>query len=117
MFRRPALPPQRGHSRHIQLSLLAQGSRSMDETAAKLAPFALVGDADPVPASLYLSHPEQANTLALLYEVSREITSILDRQELLRQIAQRVKKIVNYDVFSVMLWNEQAQLLESVFAM
>jgi len=89
----------------------------MDETAAKLAPFALVGDADPVPASLYVSHPEQANTLALLYEVSREITSILDRQELLRQIAQRVKKLVNYHVFSVMLWNEKTQHLESAFVM
>jgi sigma-B regulation protein RsbU (phosphoserine phosphatase) len=89
----------------------------MDETAAKLAPFALVGDADPVPASLYVSHPEQANTLALLYEVSREITSILDRQELLRQIAQRVKKLVNYHVFTVMLWNEKTQHLESAFVM
>ena len=37
----------------------------MDE-AAKLAPFPFVGDADPVPASLFVSYPEQANTLALL---------------------------------------------------
>src|SRR6185437_15190882 len=44
----------------------------MDE-AAKLAPFPLMGDADPVPASLFVSHPEQANTLSLLYDVSREI--------------------------------------------
>src|SRR5712671_7181919 len=62
----------------------------MDE-AAKLAPFPFVGDADPVPASLFVSYPEQANTLALLYEVSREITSILDREELLRRVAQRVR--------------------------
>src|SRR5260370_1109195 len=53
----------------------------------------------------------------LVHEVSRELTSILDRGELLRRVAERVKKIVDYDVFSVMLWNEQAQLLESVFAM
>src|SRR4029077_17957837 len=89
----------------------------MDETAAKLASFALVGDADPVPASLYVSHPEQASTLALLYEVSRELTAILDREELLRRIAQHVKRIVNYHVFTVMLWNETRQVLESVFAM
>jgi sigma-B regulation protein RsbU (phosphoserine phosphatase) len=88
----------------------------MDE-AAKLAPFPLVGDADPVPASLFVSYPEQANTLSLLYEVSREITSILDREELLRKVAQRVKKLVNYHVFSVMLWNEKTQLLESTFSM
>ena len=88
----------------------------MDEQS-KLSPFPLMGDADPVPASLFVSYPEQANTLALLYEVSREITSILDREELLRRVAQRVKKLVNYHVFSVMLWNEKTQLLESAFAM
>jgi sigma-B regulation protein RsbU (phosphoserine phosphatase) len=87
------------------------------EDVSRLEALALLGDADPVPQSLFLSHPEQAKTLMLLYEVSRELTSILDREELLRRIAQRVKKIVNYHVFSVMLWNEQTQLLESVFAM
>ncbi len=44
---------------------------------SKIDTFALLGDADPVPQSLFLSHPEQAQTLALLYEVSREVTSIL----------------------------------------
>jgi sigma-B regulation protein RsbU (phosphoserine phosphatase) len=88
----------------------------MDDQS-KLAPFPLVGDADPVPASLFVSYPEQASTLSLLYEVSREITSILDREELLRRVAHRVKKLVNYHVFSVMLWNENTQLLESVFGL
>jgi phosphoserine phosphatase RsbU/P len=88
----------------------------MDESA-KLAPLPMMGDADPVPASLFLAYPEQANTLSLLYEVSREITSILDREELLRRVAQRVKKLVNYHVFSVMLWNERSQRLESAFSM
>jgi sigma-B regulation protein RsbU (phosphoserine phosphatase) len=87
------------------------------EDASKLGGFALMGDADPVPQSLFLSHPEQAKTLLLLYEVSRELTSILEREELLLRVAQRVKKLVNYHTFSVMLWNEQTQLLESVFAM
>jgi len=89
---------------------------AMDEHS-NLGAHALLGDADPVPQSLFLSHPEQANTLALLYEVSREVTSILDREELLRRVAERIKKIVKYDVFSVMLWNEQTQHLESIFAM
>jgi phosphoserine phosphatase RsbU/P len=84
---------------------------------AKFVSLPLLGDADPVPASLFASHPEQANTLALLYEVSREITSILDREELLRRIAERVKKLVNYHLFSVMLWNERTQHLESVFGL
>src|SRR5258707_10514611 len=86
---------------------------------AKLAPapFALFGDADPVPASLFAAYPDQANTLSLLYEISREFTSILDREELLRRVAQRLRKLVNYHAFSVMLWNEKSQLLESVFGM
>ncbi len=84
---------------------------------SKLGAYALVGDADPVPQSLFVAYPEQAKTLALLHEVSRELASILDRQELLRRVATRIKKIVDYDVFTVMLWNEQAQLLESVFAL
>jgi sigma-B regulation protein RsbU (phosphoserine phosphatase) len=88
----------------------------MDEVS-RLDASALLGDADPVPQSLFLSHPEQAKTLMLLYEVSRELTAILEREELLHRVAQRVKKMVNYHVFSVMLWNEQTQLLESVFAM
>src|SRR5207244_11637167 len=87
------------------------------EDLSKIGSFALLGDADLVPQSLFLSHPEQANTLTLLYEVSREITSILDREELLRRVAERIKKIVKYHVFSVMLWNEQTQHLESIFAM
>jgi len=88
----------------------------MDE-ASNLAAFPLLGDADPAPRELLLSFPEQASTLSLLSEVSRELTSILDRQELLRRIAQRVKRIVNYHVFSVLLWNERSQHLEGVFAM
>jgi sigma-B regulation protein RsbU (phosphoserine phosphatase) len=73
------------------------------EDLSKLASYALLGDADPVPVSLLTAFPEQAKTLTLLYEVSRELTSILDREELLRRIAQRVKRIVDYHVFSVML--------------
>ncbi|HET7259136.1 MAG TPA: SpoIIE family protein phosphatase [Candidatus Acidoferrum sp.] len=88
----------------------------MDDLS-KLASYAILGDADSVPASLLTAFPEQAKTLALLHDVSRELTSILDREELLRRIAQRVKRLVNYHVFSVMLWNESTQLLESAFGM
>ena len=87
------------------------------EPSKQLIPFSLLGDADPVPPSFFVSEPEQARALTLLYEVSHELTSTLDRAELLRLIAQRVKKFVNYDVFTVMLWNESAQVLESVFSM
>jgi sigma-B regulation protein RsbU (phosphoserine phosphatase) len=88
----------------------------MDDIS-KLSSYAILGDVDPVPRSLLTAFPEQAKTLTLLYEVSRELTSILDREELLRRIAERVKRIVDYHVFSVLLWNESTQLLESVFGM
>lgn len=87
------------------------------EQSPQLIPFSLLGDADPVPPATFVTEPKQAETLALLYEITHEITGILDRGELLRRIAERVKKLVDYDVFTVMLWNESTQVLESVFAM
>jgi len=87
------------------------------EQKPNMVPFSLLGDADPVPTKLFISEPEQGQTLSLLYEMSHELTAILDREELLRRIAERVKKLVDYQVFTVMLWNEQEQLLESVFSL
>ena len=86
------------------------------EELAKVAAMPPTGEADPVPQTLLATFPEQAKTLGLLYDVSRELTSILNRDELLRRITTLVKKLVNYDVFTVMLWNEKTQMLEGVFA-
>ncbi|HEV3418809.1 MAG TPA: GAF domain-containing SpoIIE family protein phosphatase [Candidatus Acidoferrum sp.] len=88
----------------------------MEQSSPNPIPSSVLGDADPATAALLATQPEQAQTIALLYEISHEITSILDREELLRRIAERVKKIVNYHVFTVMLWNESTQMLESVFS-
>jgi sigma-B regulation protein RsbU (phosphoserine phosphatase) len=88
----------------------------MDQSSPNPIPFSLLGDADPAAPALLVAQPEQAQTIALLYEISHELTSILDREELLRRIAERVKKLVNYHVFTVMLWNESTQMLESVFS-
>src|SRR5258707_9176462 len=98
-------------------SLAIPGSISTVDELSQLAALPPSGEVDAVPQSLLTAFPEQAKTLGLLYDVSRELTSLLDREELLRRIAERVKKIVNYDVFTVMLWNEKSQLLEGVFAM
>ena len=87
------------------------------DSNSHLVPFSLLGDADPASPSVFVSQPDQVETLTLLYEISHELTSILDRGELLRRIAERVKKLVDYDVFAVMLWNESRQVLESVFSM
>ncbi|HEX5719034.1 MAG TPA: SpoIIE family protein phosphatase [Thermoanaerobaculia bacterium] len=63
-------------------------------------------------AQLYQNMREQARTLSLLHEVSREVSSILDRRLLLERVAELVRRLIDYDVFSVMLWNEDRQLLE-----
>ena len=69
-----------------------------------------------MPPGFYVEKPEQAQTLSLLYEISHELTSILDREELLLRIAERVKRLVDYHLFTVMLWDEGRQVLESVFS-
>jgi sigma-B regulation protein RsbU (phosphoserine phosphatase) len=88
----------------------------MEQSSPNPIPSSVLGDADPATAALLATQPEQAQSIALLYEISHELTSILDREELLRRIAERVKKLVNYHVFAVLLWNESTQMLESVFS-
>src|SRR5580658_10992250 len=92
-------------------------ARAKMDNLSQLGAYAILGDADPVPQSLLTAFPEQAKTLTLLYDVSRELTSILDREELLRRVAERVKRLVDYHVFTVMLWDEASQHLESVFTL
>ena len=68
-------------------------------------------DAESAPSSA-----RQARDLELLHEVSRELVSILDRQQLLGRIAELIKQLIDYQLFSVMLWDEHAQRLESVLS-
>ena len=68
-------------------------------------------------ARLYASVRNQARTLSLLHESSRELTSILDREKLLRTVAELVKRLIDYQLFSVMLWNEETQVLEHTFSL
>jgi sigma-B regulation protein RsbU (phosphoserine phosphatase) len=60
---------------------------------------------------------EQAEILSLLYDISRELTSILDLEQLLSCIGTRVKLLVDYDVFAVMLVNNDMQRLEHAFTL
>lgn len=59
---------------------------------------------------------EQASSLSLLHEMSREMASILNRRQMLRKVAERLRQIIDYDVFSVMLWDEGKQVLEPWFS-
>jgi sigma-B regulation protein RsbU (phosphoserine phosphatase) len=67
-------------------------------------------------ARLYASVRDQARTLSLLHESSRELTSILDRNKLLRTVADLVKRLIDYQLFSVMLWCDETQVLEHTFS-
>jgi phosphoserine phosphatase RsbU/P len=62
-----------------------------------------------------VSDLERNQTVSLLFDLSRELTSILERDELLLRIADRVKRIVNYHLFNLMLWNEATSNLECAF--
>lgn len=66
-------------------------------------------------ARLYESVRSQSSMLALINEVSRELTSILDSEKLLRRVAELVKRLIDYQVFSVMLWCDEEQILEHTF--
>ena len=60
---------------------------------------------------------DQAQVLALLYDIGKELASILDLEALLRTVGERVKLLVDYDLFSVLLLNTETQRLEHTFAL
>ncbi len=60
---------------------------------------------------------EQTRILSLLYDIGKELTSILELEPLLRTIGERLKRIVDYDVFCVMLLNAETQTLEHAMSL
>src|SRR5205814_10478586 len=54
-------------------------------------------------ARLYTRVVRQANTLLLLNEISRELTSILNLDQLLKRVADLLLKIIDYQMFSILL--------------
>jgi phosphoserine phosphatase RsbU/P len=67
-------------------------------------------------ARLYSRVSRQAQTLEVLNEISRELTSILDVDALLERVAQLLRRIIDYQMFSVWLLNESEQVLENRYA-
>src|SRR6202166_1045785 len=61
-------------------------------------------------ARLFERVRSQAETLLLLNEVSREISSILDVEELLRRAAELVKRVIDYQIISIMLYDEEQKI-------
>jgi phosphoserine phosphatase RsbU/P len=67
-------------------------------------------------ARLYTRVSRQAQTLLVLNEISREITSILDPDELLQRVGQLIRRIIDYQMLSVWLLNERDSIIESRLA-
>jgi sigma-B regulation protein RsbU (phosphoserine phosphatase) len=61
-------------------------------------------------ARLFQKVRTQAETLLVLNEVSREISSILDVEELLRRAAELVKRVIDYQIISIMLYDEEQKI-------
>lgn len=61
-------------------------------------------------ARLFERTRHQADTLLLLNEVARETNSILDVEGVLRRAAEMVKRVIDYQIFSILLYDEAARV-------
>jgi phosphoserine phosphatase RsbU/P len=67
-------------------------------------------------ARLYTRTVRQAGTLALLNEISRELTSILNLDQLLKRVGDLLLKVIDYQMFSILLLDNQTQKLVHRFS-
>jgi sigma-B regulation protein RsbU (phosphoserine phosphatase) len=68
-------------------------------------------------ARLYRRSLRQAKTLQLLNEISRELSSVLALNDLLRRIGTLTKRLVDYHRFSIMLVDEQSKTFNAVMSL
>jgi phosphoserine phosphatase RsbU/P len=68
-------------------------------------------------AQLYTRTTKQARILLLLNEIARELTSILNLDELLGRIAELVRRLIDYQMFSILLLDPSGQKLQHRFAL
>ena len=61
-------------------------------------------------ARLFEKVRAQADTLLLLSEVSRETSAILEVEELLRRAAEQTKRVIDYQILSIMLYDEEQKV-------
>jgi phosphoserine phosphatase RsbU/P len=59
-------------------------------------------------ARLYESAQKQAETLLLLNEIGREASSSLEVEEVLRRAVELTKRLIDYQIFSILLYDESA---------
>lgn len=63
-------------------------------------------------ARLFESQREYSETLETLAEIGREISAILDPDELVTRMAHLIKRVIDYRIFGIALINEETQMLE-----
>jgi len=67
-------------------------------------------------ARLYARVSRQAETLTVLNEIATELTSILDPDPLLAKVGQLLRRLIDYQMFSIMLLDESGQTLITRYA-
>jgi sigma-B regulation protein RsbU (phosphoserine phosphatase) len=67
-------------------------------------------------ARLYTRVSRQAETLSVLNEISTELTSILDLDPLLAKVGQLLRRLIDYQMFSIMLLDEKGDTLITRYA-
>jgi phosphoserine phosphatase RsbU/P len=67
-------------------------------------------------ARLYTRTTRQARTLVLLNEIARELTSILNVDELLQRIAELLSRLIDYQIFSILLLDATGEKLQHRFS-
>ena len=68
-------------------------------------------------ARLYTRVSRQARQLTLLTEISRELTSILNVDQLLQRVADLVTRIIDYEIFSILLVDPTGKCLQQRFSL
>ena len=62
-------------------------------------------------ARLYARVSRQAQTLTVLNEIAAELTSILDLDALLERIGQLLRRLIDYQMFTIMLLDAKGEIL------
>jgi len=68
-------------------------------------------------ARLYTRTTRQARTLVLLNEIARELTSILNVDELLKRIGELLSRLIDFQMFSILLLDSTEQKLQHRFSL
>jgi sigma-B regulation protein RsbU (phosphoserine phosphatase) len=68
-------------------------------------------------AQLYTRSTRQARTLLLLNEIARELTSILNLDQLLKRIGELLSRLIDFQMFSILLIEPETEKLQHRFSL